>query len=143
MKKLVNLTRTQTRKLATDLGKKYTGKDAIIGLVGPLGAGKTAFVKDFARVYGIKKIKSPTFVIGSVYKIKSGALYHYDFYRLHNEKQLIPLGLPEIIDSRNRIILIEWVDKFHKIKKQCNLILTFEISGKSTRHVFIEAPNHK
>lgn len=136
-KRLKNLDRKEVRALAQKIARKYAQKDVIIGLVGQLGAGKTAFTKDFAAYFGIKKTKSPTFVIGSSYPIKSGYLHHYDFYRLNSEKQLEHLGLSEILNSRNRKVLIEWVDKFPKIAKQCDLLITFEVTGKTTRNVKI------
>ena len=137
MQRYENLTREGVKKLAARLAKKYSEQDVVIGLVGQLGAGKTTFVKDFAQNFGIKKIKSPTFIIGSVYKIKTGQLYHYDFYRLNNKQQLRTLGFDEIINSQRRIVLIEWVDKFPKIATSCDLIISFEISGKNLRNVTI------
>jgi tRNA threonylcarbamoyladenosine biosynthesis protein TsaE len=137
MKKYQDLDLAGIKNLSIALAKKYAKKDVVIGLIGPLGAGKTTFVKDFAKYYGIKKIKSPTFIIGSVHQINSKLFYHYDFYRLADEKQLTPLGFTEIINSKKRIILIEWVDKFPKIKNKCDLILNFEISSKNTRNVTI------
>lgn len=125
-----NLDRSQVRKLAQNLAKEFAAKDTIIGLTGPLGAGKTAFAKDFAATYGIKKVKSPTFIIGSLYPIGNRTLYHYDFYRLNEIKQLEALDFEEILASKNRIVLIEWVEKFPQIAKQCDLIITFKIRGK-------------
>lgn len=137
MKQLKNLDLHRVQKLAQDLAKKYRNKDVVIGLSGPLGAGKTAFVKAFASSLGIKRIKSPTFIVGNRYNLKNQHLYHYDFYRLHNQKQLIPLDFAEILTSPNRILLIEWVEKFPTIAKKCDLNLTFEITGKNLRNVTI------
>lgn len=125
------------KKLAANLSLKYKNKDVVIGLIGPLGAGKTYFTKCFALSLGIKKVKSPTFVIGSQYQISQGKLYHFDFYRLDEPKQLEALELNEILNSSNRIVLIEWVDKFPELAKKCDLLITFEITGKNTRNVTI------
>ncbi|MBX4205013.1 MAG: tRNA (adenosine(37)-N6)-threonylcarbamoyltransferase complex ATPase subunit type 1 TsaE [Candidatus Doudnabacteria bacterium] len=143
MRKFKNLNRAQVKKLASGLAKKYSGKDVVIGLVGELGAGKTTFTKDFGSFLGIKKIKSPTFIIGSTYPLKNQTLYHYDFYRLSDSKQLRPLGFEEIFKSKNRIVLIEWVDKFPKIAQVCDLIINLKPSGKNLRHVTLETRNSK
>jgi tRNA threonylcarbamoyladenosine biosynthesis protein TsaE len=132
-----NLSLKEINNLALVLAKKYSARDTVIGLIGELGAGKTAFVKGFAKFYKIKKIKSPTFIIFGVYPTKKKLLYHFDFYRLHKQSELKHLGFDEILRQKNRIILIEWVDKFPKIKTKANLILKFEITGKNLRNVTI------
>lgn len=137
-KSLKKLDRKALRHLAQALAQKYGSKDVVIGLSGNLGAGKTAFVKDFAAYFGIKKIKSPTFIIGSVYPLKQTRLYHYDFYRLERQNQLIPLGFEDILASRHRIVLVEWIEKFPEIAKRCDVLINLEISGKNTRNVTIE-----
>ncbi len=138
-----NLNRAGVKKLAIDLAKKNKNQDTLIGLVGPLGAGKTTFVKDFASFYKIRKIKSPTFVIGHTHPTQKSVLHHYDFYRLDDRKQLNPLGFNEIISSKNRIVLIEWADKFPEIMKKCDTIISFRIAGKNLRNVTIKIPNDK
>jgi len=62
----------KTQRIAADLAQKIikTKKSAVIALEGELGAGKTVFVKGFAKALGIKsKIKSPTFVLMKKYKV--------------------------------------------------------------------------
>jgi tRNA threonylcarbamoyl adenosine modification protein YjeE len=59
----------------------------IILLRGDLGAGKTAFVKEVAKIFEIgEEITSPTFVIEKKYKIKGNSFFknliHIDAYRL-------------------------------------------------------------
>jgi tRNA threonylcarbamoyladenosine biosynthesis protein TsaE len=137
MEKLMNLTETQVRKLAETLAKEHSKSDLIIGLIGPLGAGKTTFVKNFTKTLKIKGVKSPTFIIGNVYPYSKRNLYHFDFYRLADEKQLSVLGFDEILGAKNRIMIIEWVDKFPKIQKLCDMIINFEVAGRNLRHVTI------
>jgi len=137
MKRLQNLNRAAVARLAKSLAKKYASKDVVIGLTGQLGAGKTAFVKDFAKSLGIKKVSSPTFVISHTHPLSKKVLHHFDLYRLENKKQLVPIGIDEIFSGKNRIVLIEWVDKFPELAKKCDLIINFEIAGKNLRHVTI------
>jgi tRNA threonylcarbamoyladenosine biosynthesis protein TsaE len=138
-KKSRNLNLFQVRRLAYSLAKKLTSKDHVIGLTGDLGAGKTTFAKAFAKSLGIKHhIKSPTFVISCQYPFgEMRHLYHFDFYRLNDSKQLKPTGFPEILSGNNRLVLIEWADKFPSLAKQCDIIINFKIANKSSRHVTI------
>jgi tRNA threonylcarbamoyladenosine biosynthesis protein TsaE len=57
---------------------------AVVGLAGPLGAGKTCFVRGMATELGIDPalISSPTFVYLVDYPGRGIALYHADLYRL-------------------------------------------------------------
>jgi tRNA threonylcarbamoyladenosine biosynthesis protein TsaE len=139
MSLLKNLTETQVKDLAFDLGLEFKGKDVAIGLSGDLGAGKTTFSKNFAKALGIKKLKSPTFIVVAEYQLKKRKLYHADFYRLAHLDQLQALGMSDMLTSTNRIVLIEWVEKFPPIKKQCDIIIEFKIKENNKRDVKIIA----
>jgi tRNA threonylcarbamoyladenosine biosynthesis protein TsaE len=138
MRTLKNQTLKEVQNLAQVLAKKYRHKDVVIGLVGPLGAGKTTFAKSFAAKLGIRKAKSPSFIISNVYPIGKRKLHHFDFYRLANQKQLAAVEFDEILAGINRLMLIEWVDKFPELAEKCDLILTFEVVGKNKRNVTID-----
>jgi tRNA threonylcarbamoyladenosine biosynthesis protein TsaE len=82
---------------------------AVIGLSGPLGAGKTCFVQGLASGLGARgPVRSPTFVLVHEYR---GAipLYHVDLYRLASQ-DLDTLGLEEILDGPG-VAAIEWADR--------------------------------
>lgn len=88
------------------LGKALKGNE-LIGLKGPLGAGKTTLTKYIAKELGVKEeIISPTFNIIKVYDSIKGPLYHIDAYRLEN------LGYDPVLDDyifdENAIRIIEW-----------------------------------
>lgn len=121
----------ETEEIATLLVEKIVktkkgGGAVVVALEGELGAGKTVFVRGFAKALKIRaKIKSPTFVLMKKYSI-SGAvspfqhLYHLDCYRLENHKDLLPLGIKEILKDPDNIILIEWAERVKPIlPKQC------------------------
>lgn len=132
-----NQTPVEVQKLAIDLAEKMANKGAIIGLTGNLGSGKTTFAKSFGRKLGIKSLKSPTFVISHQYPYKGKFLYHIDLYRLKSKKELEALDLPQIISKPN-LVLIEWVDKFPAILRQCDLLINFEVKPKDKRDVTIK-----
>jgi len=91
----------------------------VVGLVGDLGAGKTAFLQAIAKHLGVKnKVLSPTFVIMKSYKLKAKnhkLLFHLDAYRLKNEKELLYLGWEEIIKDGKNLVFIEWPENVSKI----------------------------
>ncbi|NBO37305.1 tRNA (adenosine(37)-N6)-threonylcarbamoyltransferase complex ATPase subunit type 1 TsaE [bacterium] len=82
-------------------------------LEGDLGAGKTTFVKHFARALGFTQLtSSPTFPILNVIDIKEPItavrrVCHLDLYRLKNAVELKNLGL-ELEFSSSAICVLEW-----------------------------------
>lgn len=112
MAKYVSSSEDKTKQIAEDLAKKT--KNRIFALTGELGAGKTIFVQGFAKGLGVKdKIISPTFVLIRQHPIPNTLriLYHIDLYRLEDIKSLVSLGLEEILQDPNNIVLIEWAEK--------------------------------
>ncbi|MCX6784926.1 MAG: tRNA (adenosine(37)-N6)-threonylcarbamoyltransferase complex ATPase subunit type 1 TsaE, partial [Candidatus Komeilibacteria bacterium] len=75
--KLALNTLADTKKLAKQIIKiaeqSKNNQSAVLGLVGPLGAGKTTLVQYLAKELGVKQIvNSPTFVLMKEYLIKGG-----------------------------------------------------------------------
>jgi tRNA threonylcarbamoyladenosine biosynthesis protein TsaE len=91
---------------------------SVVALSGDLGVGKTAFTQAVAKHLGIKeKVTSPTFVIMKKYSINLENykfLFHFDAYRLKNEKELFYLKWEEIINNQEHIVFIEWPENVKK-----------------------------
>lgn len=134
--KLINLGQKDLLKTASNLAQTYRKTPLIVGLSGPLGAGKTTFVKEFVKILGVKSAKSPSFVITHQYKTKYFTVYHLDFYRLTRESELGPLGINEILSGEN-MVLMEWVDKFPRLKKRCDILINININSLGGRDVEI------
>lgn len=84
---------------------------AVIYLEGDLGAGKTALARAFLRACGVAgRIKSPSYALLESYKVSRLNLYHIDFYRFNDPRELVDAGLRELFRS-DAIILAEWPDK--------------------------------
>ncbi len=88
----------------------------IVKLFGDLGAGKTAFVKEVAKVLEIKEdITSPTFVIQKEYDISHHSflkkMIHIDAYRMEDKSELEYLGWQDTISNQHNIIFIEWPEQ--------------------------------
>ena len=83
MRDAVTRSQKETERLAEALaGELQPG--AVLLLSGPLGAGKTAFVRGLARGLGIDAddVSSPTFTLVHEYRGGRLRLFHADLYRL-------------------------------------------------------------
>lgn len=107
-------------------------------LSGPLGAGKTLFVKGLAVGLGFEgPVTSPTFTLQHVYEGRL-PLYHFDWYRLDSAKEAEDLGFYEWAE-KGGVTAVEWGDKFPKLFPQATLKLSLEVLGEEKRRVFVEA----
>ena len=95
------------RALATALPTQ-----AVVGLNGPLGAGKTRLVQAVADASGIdrRNVTSPTFVLVQEYRGQR-TIYHADAYRLADADEFWQLGLDERFEQQ-AITFVEWADRF-------------------------------
>lgn len=86
------------------------GPGDLIVLAGEMGAGKTAFAQGFARGLGITEpVTSPTFTIVREYAGGRLGLHHLDVYRLEELREVLELGLGEMLDE-DAVMLVEWGD---------------------------------
>ncbi len=89
-------------------------KSGVVSLEGPLGAGKTHFVKATALAMGITEdVTSPTFTLLQSYGGGGSRLHHSDWYRLESESEVLSLGLEDYYGDG--LMFIEWGDKFSSI----------------------------
>lgn len=104
-----------TRAIGRELGRAIGADGLVIALVGPLGAGKTVFVKGLAEGLGVepRAVSSPTFVIAQQYALPDGpeTLHHVDLYRLEREEELEAIGFDEMF-SPGEVLAVEWADRF-------------------------------
>ena len=135
----------QTKKiaglLASVIKKRVKAENALVfALTGNLGTGKTTFVQGFLRAAGIKKkITSPTFAIVKSYKVKSykdyKKIFHIDCYRIEKLKELSGLGLKEILNNPENIVLIEWPERIKKILPKDLIWIKFEYGEKINQRI--------
>ncbi|MGV9012750.1 MAG: tRNA (adenosine(37)-N6)-threonylcarbamoyltransferase complex ATPase subunit type 1 TsaE [Flavobacteriales bacterium] len=84
-------------------------KARVFAFEGPLGAGKTTFIKALCRRLGVAGgMGSPSFAIVNEYRSGDGEpVYHFDLYRLKKEQELEGIGFTEYVDS-GHYCFIEW-----------------------------------
>lgn len=105
---------TRSEPETEDAGQEFARSlsvGAVVLLSGPLGAGKTAFVRGMARGLGSNPgdISSPTFTILHEYKGPHVLLFHADLYRL-SVREVDELGLDDI--AAEGILVVEWPDRW-------------------------------
>jgi len=113
---------------------------AVAGLVGQLGAGKTYFVRAIALGLGLRNehaVSSPTFVLIQEYAGRL-PIYHFDVYRLHNEREFLELGVQEYFEDEG-VCLIEWADKVPGVLPKEILLVTILVTGEDSRRFQFEA----
>ncbi len=102
--------------MAAALGRAIEGSEIsealVVALIGPLGAGKTEWVKGLAEGLGVdsRVVASPTFVIASEYPGRR-ALAHVDLYRLASEEALEATGFRDLL-TPGAVVAVEWADRF-------------------------------
>ena len=111
------------------LGEKFSQRlnpQSVVLLQGPIGAGKTSFVKGIAKGLSISdEITSPTFALSHHYKSGKIPLIHLDLYRIENissAKEIFFSEEEEAIQNQ-AVLIIEWpelveshIENFWKIK---------------------------
>lgn len=147
----------ETQDLGYEFAKTLKGGD-VVCLYGDLGFGKTTFTQGLASGLGIqKRITSPTFVIIRQYNYSSSeallsrevqddssrrartirSLYHIDLYRIENEKSLEGLGLEEILEEKDAVVVIEWPEKLGVLLPKQRIDVRFEYIDDTKRTIII------
>lgn len=103
------LDESATALLGSALAPLLRGGD-VIGLSGPLGAGKTALARAIIGALAGAKVEvpSPTFTLVQEYRDLPIPVLHYDLYRLADPDELAELGFDESTDA---IVLVEWPER--------------------------------
>ena len=99
----------ETERLGAYLGDALKGGETLL-LDGPLGAGKTVFVKGVASSLGIDEteVTSPSFTLVNRYAGQL-TLYHLDLYRLpEGAAAAHAVDLDELLSDERACIIIEW-----------------------------------
>ncbi len=128
----------QTRQMARDFAALLRGGE-IVFLRGPIGAGKTVFVKGVAEALGMKS--SPTsasFSLMKRYQKGSKTLFHIDLFRL-SAGEVFNLGFEEMLEDEKAVILAEWPDPLAAMMPQDRLEMDFTLCGGDERRISLRA----
>lgn len=132
----------ETYQIAEKIAEEFKDSGGLIALSGDLGAGKTTFTQGFAKALKIPdKILSPTFVLIRQHQIPetNRTLFHADLYRLEGEINPQDLGLKELWEDKNNIVLIEWSEKIKDHLPPYTVLIDIRKVSEDSREIVISS----
>lgn len=137
----ISKTPEHTFELGIRLSESLAGGEVIL-LSGGLGAGKTLLTKGILNglKYDVDEVTSPSFTLVNLYKTEQLDVYHIDLWRLEEKTDIAQaVGLDEILDTENAVVIIEWAEKLQNFPFSGNVIrVRIEGDGDEPRRVEIE-----
>jgi tRNA threonylcarbamoyladenosine biosynthesis protein TsaE len=130
--------------LAEALKTRPALRDVSLELDGPLGAGKTTFVRHLLRALGASgRIKSPTYAVVEPYELPLAdgerlTVSHFDFYRFDDPREWEDAGFREIYAAPG-LKLAEWAAKAAPQLPPPDLRLAIEPQEGDARQVQAQA----
>jgi len=132
MKEYITRSADETEALAAQLAKELA-QGCVIGFLGDLGAGKTAFTRGFVKGLGIdSEVSSPTFAICNDYRSDDKRVLHYDMYRIDGWDDLYSVGFFDAVES-GAYILCEWSENIFGALPDDAVIIKIEKLGENER----------
>ena len=139
VKEIVTSSPEETLSFGQELGA-CAPKNSIFCLFGDLGAGKTTLIKGIvAGATGLpaSHVSSPTFVYLNIYSSPKMSLYHFDLYRLKNEREFLELGFEEYF-FLDGIVCIEWSERIPSLLPKGHTLLRLQSLGEDLRKITYE-----
>ena len=114
------------------------GDRKVFAFYGKMGAGKTTFIKAVCEELGVEDvINSPTFAIVNEYVDGKGEpIYHFDFYRIKKEQEVLDIGYEDYVYSGN-VCLMEWPELIENLLPDDAVKVTIEEEKDGSRKVSI------
>ncbi|MCL2521579.1 MAG: tRNA (adenosine(37)-N6)-threonylcarbamoyltransferase complex ATPase subunit type 1 TsaE [Erysipelotrichales bacterium] len=139
MKEYLTNNRLETESIGRKIGSILNKGDCIL-LTGDLGAGKTTLTKGIGKGLNIiKDINSPTFTIMKIYQGRV-PLYHFDFYRLHNDSE--DFDLADYIEG-DGVAVIEWPDNARSLLPDEYLLAELTYLSDQSRKIRLSAKGQR
>ncbi len=130
----------QTRRLGVRLGKLLSPGD-VVCLSGDMGAGKTVFTSGIGEGWGTKvPVTSPTYNLIHEHNRAQDdiRLYHLDCYRLQDARDAVTIGLDDILDDPNGIVVFEWPEQIDEALPPAHLWIELRIIEATRRNFIFE-----
>jgi tRNA threonylcarbamoyladenosine biosynthesis protein TsaE len=129
----------QCAACASALAARPALRDAIIELHGPLGAGKTTFVRHLLRALGVAgRIKSPSYAVLEPYEADGVAIAHLDCYRFSDAHEWVDAGLRDVFAAPG-LKLVEWPENAAGQLPPADLRLIIDPQDDGARRVTADA----
>jgi tRNA threonylcarbamoyladenosine biosynthesis protein TsaE len=129
----------ETFALGKQIGAQLSGGEILL-LDGPLGAGKTVFVKGLASGLGIdpEEVTSPSFTLVNPY-VGRLLVFHIDLYRLDvGAAAANAVDLEELLTDESAVVVIEWAERLGHYPLPANVWrIAISGDGESARRISI------
>ena len=130
----------QSRRYGARLGTMLQAGD-VVCLSGDMGAGKTVFTSGIGLGWGTRNpITSPTYNLVHEHRRDKDKLrlYHLDCYRLDGGLDAASIGLDDILDDKQAIIIFEWPERIEDILPGNRLWIELRVLDESRRNFVFE-----
>jgi tRNA threonylcarbamoyladenosine biosynthesis protein TsaE len=121
-------------------------RQATVELRGPLGAGKTTFVRYLLHALGVQgRVKSPTYAVMEPYELPDsddtpGDIWHFDFLRFDDPQEWEDAGFRDVYASTG-LKIAEWPEKAAGLLPPPDLSITIDVADDDRRDVTLDAHN--
>ena len=120
---------------------EQTEPHRVFAFDGPMGAGKTTFIKKLCEEMGtMDVVNSPTFAIVNVYDVEQphkGEVYHFDCYRLKDIREAMDFGAEEYLYSGN-YCFIEWPEMIDALLPEDTVWVKIELMPNGDRKLTVK-----
>ena len=130
----------ETFEFGEKLGGELRGGEVIL-LRGGLGAGKTLLTKGILSSldFDVDEVTSPSFALVNLYRTDRFNVYHIDLWRCEGEDVAFSVGLEEILEEQDRVVIIEWAEHLGEYHFDSVVYrLDLEGDGDEPRRITIE-----
>lgn len=128
-----------TQRFAALLAVQPALNNAFIELRGELGAGKTTLARHLLRALGVTdRVKSPTYAVVEPYELPGLNIWHFDFYRFDDPRELEDAGFRELFASPG-LKLAEWPERAGRFRPRADLVIQLETQDDESRLVTLSA----
>src|SRR5436309_14496650 len=127
----------ETEAAGRDIARSLA-PDAVVHLIGDLGAGKTFLARAIAAALGAdpREVASPSFAIVHEYPVAGGApVIHIDAYRLSgSRREWLEIGIPEMLAGPG-VKLIEWPKREFEEFEDAHVEIAIRVRDDGVREI--------